>query len=312
MLGGPKMKKTSLTIGIPAYNEEQNIENLLKSLLAQKVSGFEIKKILVISDGSEDSTAEKVRQFAKRHPIVSLEDEKERKGKAARLNQLFRTARSKIVVAIDADMVLSDENTLKNLLGYFSDEQVALVGGNKIPTPPHNFIHRLTVNWFWIFYEIRKDIDAGDNIHNFSSSFFAIRRSLASKIVCTKGPLSTTKFLYFSALSRGQKVKFAPDAPVVFALPDNLKDYLLQAKRFPPKARQKNVQIFGDWIYVYYKISPFQIAKATLSMLRKDPLVTPISIIFNLVIKLIPTRDSALKDNGLWAPAKSSKRIVEV
>jgi len=53
------MKKLiTVSIGIPAYNEEANIGKLLSSLIKQKEAGFIIKEIIVVSDQSTDKTDE--------------------------------------------------------------------------------------------------------------------------------------------------------------------------------------------------------------------------------------------------------------
>ena len=43
-----------VTIGIIAYNEENNIKNLIQSLQNQKLSKIKIKKIIVVSSGSTE------------------------------------------------------------------------------------------------------------------------------------------------------------------------------------------------------------------------------------------------------------------
>lgn len=48
------MKKLSVSVGIPAYNEEQNIASLIFGILKQKVNNITLKEIIVISDGSTD------------------------------------------------------------------------------------------------------------------------------------------------------------------------------------------------------------------------------------------------------------------
>ena len=50
------VKKQTVTIGIPAYNEEQNIGVLLSKLLAQKQIHYKLKEILIYLDGSIDHT----------------------------------------------------------------------------------------------------------------------------------------------------------------------------------------------------------------------------------------------------------------
>ena len=51
-------QKPTIEIGIPALNEEANIGYLIESLLKQDKSGYELKRILVSSDGSTDRTVE--------------------------------------------------------------------------------------------------------------------------------------------------------------------------------------------------------------------------------------------------------------
>ena len=46
-----------ISVGIPAYNEEQSINHLVKSLLTQIEDGFELKEIIILSDESPQSIA---------------------------------------------------------------------------------------------------------------------------------------------------------------------------------------------------------------------------------------------------------------
>jgi len=48
---------TKLVVLMPAFNEEENIGNTIKSI-PRKISGIETVEILVIDDGSTDRTAE--------------------------------------------------------------------------------------------------------------------------------------------------------------------------------------------------------------------------------------------------------------
>ena len=66
------MKKLTVTIGIPAYNEEKNIGRLLKSLSNQKGDDFTLNEIVVLSDGSTDMTNEIVHSQSKLNRKVKL------------------------------------------------------------------------------------------------------------------------------------------------------------------------------------------------------------------------------------------------
>lgn len=52
-----------VTVIVPAHNEEQNIGNLLNTLLDQSYSNLEI---LVVNDGSTDNTAQIVKDYRRR------------------------------------------------------------------------------------------------------------------------------------------------------------------------------------------------------------------------------------------------------
>ena len=54
----------TVTIGIPSFNEMNNIEALLRSIMIGDNSGFEILEI-IISDDSTDSTPKIVENFSK-------------------------------------------------------------------------------------------------------------------------------------------------------------------------------------------------------------------------------------------------------
>src|SRR3989344_4636851 len=65
------LSKPRATILIPAYNEELSIEKTLKSCIHQSYPNLEI---IVINDGSKDSTAEIVKNFIlhPRHKNIRL------------------------------------------------------------------------------------------------------------------------------------------------------------------------------------------------------------------------------------------------
>src|SRR5258708_3629060 len=101
------MKKLTVTIGIPAFNEEKNIVNLLKSIAKQKGNLFIIKKIIILCDNCTDKTADKAFEFAKNYKNIHIILDNERKGKVARLNQLYTLNKSDVLITFDADIVLS-------------------------------------------------------------------------------------------------------------------------------------------------------------------------------------------------------------
>jgi len=71
----------NVSIGVMAYNEERNIDNLLNTLLNQRTNKINIKEIIVISSGSTDKTNEIVQRFSKKNKKIKLIVEKKEKAR---------------------------------------------------------------------------------------------------------------------------------------------------------------------------------------------------------------------------------------
>ncbi|HXH66362.1 MAG TPA: glycosyltransferase [Candidatus Limnocylindrales bacterium] len=113
----------SLSIIIPARNEEAMIRQKLENLLSQDYPA-EKMKILVGDDGSTDGTAAICQSF---EPIgVSFFRSEVGRGKSALQNELVSHARGEILVFTDADCLLP-QNALSVIAQNFGSEEVALV-----------------------------------------------------------------------------------------------------------------------------------------------------------------------------------------
>ena len=53
----------TITVGIPAYNEEKNIKILIERIFEQKIRNAQLTQVVVISDGSIDSTTTVCKNF---------------------------------------------------------------------------------------------------------------------------------------------------------------------------------------------------------------------------------------------------------
>lgn len=98
---------TSLSIVIPAYNEESGIADIVQRVLRVKdalsevgVSRFEL---LVVDDGSSDRTAEITAQLARSNPGLRLIQHSRNKGYGAALKTGFGRAEGELIGFLDAD-----------------------------------------------------------------------------------------------------------------------------------------------------------------------------------------------------------------
>lgn len=100
----PKSKLPTITIVIPAYNEEDCIIECLESCVNQTIPADEI---LVVNNNSADRTKELVKEFIKKNPTshVRLVDQNE-KGLVPTRNKGFDSVKSDVIGRIDADCML--------------------------------------------------------------------------------------------------------------------------------------------------------------------------------------------------------------
>lgn len=108
------MKKQSVSVIIPVYNEEKYILRCLDSLVSQTLTPLEVT---VVDDGSIDSSKLKISAFTKFttdwQNFVLLEQKHQGPGAARNLGA--RKAKGEILVFVDADMYF-DRRYLENLV----------------------------------------------------------------------------------------------------------------------------------------------------------------------------------------------------
>lgn len=95
----------SISIVIPAYNEEKRLPTTLDSVLAF-VNGREWDdiEVLVVDDGSKDQTAELIGEYARRHPQVRLLKNPGNRGKGYSVRHGMLEARGEWRLFSDADL----------------------------------------------------------------------------------------------------------------------------------------------------------------------------------------------------------------
>lgn len=118
----------TLSVLIPAYNEEGSIAQILEKVLAEPTP----KEIVVVDDGSKDRTAEIVAGFADRG--VRLIRHERNSGKGAAIHTALRHARGRFVIIQDADLEY-DPNDFPAILAPLLAGRSDVVYGSRNLTP---------------------------------------------------------------------------------------------------------------------------------------------------------------------------------
>ena len=101
---GDALEIKSLTVVVPAYNEDARIQPTLERLAAHLELNFPAFEIIVIDDGSTDFTSDKVRQAASANDRIALHTFPRNHGKGFAVRAGMMLARGDAVLFTDADL----------------------------------------------------------------------------------------------------------------------------------------------------------------------------------------------------------------
>lgn len=115
-----------VSVIVPVYNAEEYLEDCLNSIEEQTISKEEIEVIL-INDGSADSSAEICEQYSKKYSYIKFID-KENAGVSATRNMGIRLAKGKYILFLDSDDKLT-KNSVEDITKFFDSvyDEVDLV-----------------------------------------------------------------------------------------------------------------------------------------------------------------------------------------
>ncbi len=116
-------KKYTVSFMVPAFNEEDTIEDTVKHIFN---IDYDILEVIVVNDNSKDNTLNIVQRLQSKYQNLKIITNPQNLGKAGSLNRALEIAKGEIVVVVDADSYPSSDS-LKKMLGYFNEERVGAV-----------------------------------------------------------------------------------------------------------------------------------------------------------------------------------------
>jgi dolichyl-phosphate beta-glucosyltransferase len=118
-----------LSIVIPAFNEEKRLPRalgLLRDYFAARNTSADEIEILVVDDGSADSTARIVQEWAQQMPWVRLVSNGSNRGKGYSVRHGMLEARGRVALFTDADLSSAIEESEKLLAAIRNGNDVAI------------------------------------------------------------------------------------------------------------------------------------------------------------------------------------------
>lgn len=278
-----ELDEKSLSVLVPAYNEELTIKNCIDAMQGLHYQNHEI---IIVNDGSKDRTFNKLQELldlrndyrkasqklkykrirgfyrSSKFPNIYVMD-KMNGGKADSLNAGIDYANGEIVITLDADSML-EVNSLKYVNQYFHDSDIIALGGTvKIVQGAERqdgvimekfigkgIIKSQVISYIHSFYVRKLTQSLFNSIVVISGAFGAFYKELMFDVNGFRSTVGedidiTLKIHeYMKANKLKKRLVYAPEAVCYTECPENMKNFYKQRIRWQ--------KAFVDCILIYW------------------------------------------------------------
>lgn len=173
----------SVSVVIPAYNEEKGIAATIKSVLDLDYPGEKIR-IIVVNDGSSDGTKKVIESVIAKNPgrkIVLMNQKNQ--GKARSLNNALKRINSDLFACLDADSEVGKDTLAKMVEIYQeNDEKLAIVTPAMKVKKPVRFLQKLQRVEYLAAILVNKTMNYLNCIYVAPGPFSLYRTSIIKKL----------------------------------------------------------------------------------------------------------------------------------
>lgn len=228
--------RIKISVVIPAWNEEVGVVDTVKSVLASNYNNLEV---IVVDDGSTDSTFKKVDQFYKNERQLYLTPGKELKyftkqngGKGSALNFGIHQSSGNIVVTMDADTVF-EKDALSVVARFFVDKRVDAAVGNVKVANAKSIIGIIQQIEYTVGFYFKRVHSVFNSEYIIGGAFGAFRRDIFDKHGFFDEHNKTEDIELSTRLqAEGATIVFMEDAIAYTEGPSNVKDLAKQRLRW--------------------------------------------------------------------------------
>ena len=205
------MKDITYSIVIPAYNEGARLGATLEKVLGYVREQGWNAEVIVVNDGSRDNTADLVRGFAAKDPVLRLVENPGNRGKGYAVRNGMLQARGEIVVFSDADLSSPIEEMPKLLAALAAGADIAIGSrwlNSELQTQRQSLLRQL----FGRIFNLLLRVILGLQFKDTQCGFKAFTRRAAQAIF----PLQRIERwgfdpeILFIALKRGYRIREVP------------------------------------------------------------------------------------------------------
>ncbi len=312
-----KQKRATLSVGIPAYNEERNIEALINTIIRQKQKNYTLDKIYVVCDGCTDNTTYIIKRLSKKIKELELVERPVRSGKVTALNTIYQLNKSDLILTIDADLVFANDDDINHMVNKIvSDVRINFVGPRHVPVPSKTLMGKFAVISYLSFEDAFLKINNGNNFYAVMGAYL-LKKDFSKSIKYPKYAQADQVILYamatrtsqYSPMGNKNGFKFVREAEVLFRTVSTFHDWRVLGVRSVISDKENTVKYFGKSILSEYYMPRKLLIISLIKWLFKSPFYTLGSILMNIYIRKYPLNDNMLK-KGMWQTTASSKEAI--
>jgi cellulose synthase/poly-beta-1,6-N-acetylglucosamine synthase-like glycosyltransferase len=264
----------SISVLIPAYNEEKIIERTIISVLD---SDYPNKELIVINNASTDKTSNILKKYQNKIKIM----DEPKKGKAIAINTGIRNSTGEIIIILDADTIVSLESFRNIVQPFYNNPKMGAVTGNVKILNPNNFHTKIQVLEYALASQIAKAAFATQGaVTVVSGAFGAFRRSVVDECSpFSNDTLTEDLDATMTILKKGYSATIQDLAIAHTEAPTSLPDLIKQRTRW----YRGLFQSYSKHPELLRKISTEYTSSFIYSLMFNSSLIVPLIGIVNLV-----------------------------
>lgn len=219
-----------VTIVVPTFNEENDIENRINNLLEQNYPENKYE-IIVVDSNSTDQTKKIVQgyisNYTQKNPSIKLITQSERRGKASAINFSKKYAKGEYILVTDANCIF-DKNVLREMVPHLKNPKVGGIGGRYCVSNLEGSLPQ-SESFYWDLENIMR---FGESILD-SACLFQGEINLWRKnlVEADENALSEDLDMCIQTKRKGYKIEHDPQAIVYEPAANTTKDQITQRKR---------------------------------------------------------------------------------
>ncbi len=291
-----------VTIGIPAFNEEKNIANLLQSLNSQV--NIDIADIIIVNDCSTDATLAAIK--ATGIQSIKIISNAKRMGKNTGLNSIFKEAKTDILILMDADVHIPHNSTLSLACDEFTKHKLDLgalkvkpLAGDGLITKIVSFGQHLKN----IYYDITPDTD---NIHTCVGRTLILAKPFYKTLELPTEIVGDDAYLFLKCKTQGLRYKYIESQSIDYKSPSTLADFLKQNIRYKDSRKQLEAHFNKDMLERAYAIRVVDKARVSLQGMYDNTGMYILYAAFYFGAKILNLVKYE-RVSEVWQPATSTK-----